>query len=136
MSNLNNLKKTLPEMEHSFSIDLEGSLTKQSWQGNFTCKIPNAKIQAMIAKHKTLLNGGFDEHLDIGTKNLHHMISYLRYTLTDIPKWWKDADMGYELYDINVIEAVYAKVLEFEKAWFEEIWGPGEEKAEESEANE
>lgn len=90
----------------------------------------------MIAKHKTLLNGGFDEHLDIGTKNLHHMISYLRYTLTDIPKWWKDNDMGYELYDINVIEAVYAKVLEFEKAWFEEIWGPAEEKVEEPEANE
>lgn len=126
MSNLNNLKKTLPDMEHSFSIDLEGSLLKKQYQGNFSCKIPNAKTQAMIAKHKVLLNGGFDEHLDIGTKNLHHMISYLRYTLIDSPKWWQEADMGYELYDINVIEAVYAKVLEFEKAWMEEIWGPAE----------
>lgn len=132
MNNLNNLKKTLPTMEHSFSINVEGLLTRQSWEGNFSCKIPNAKIQAQIAKHKVMLNGGFEQNLDIGTKNLHHMISYLRYTLVDVPKWWKDHDMGYELYDVNVIEDVYAKVLEFEKEWYESVWGPSEEPKEES----
>lgn len=129
MSNIGNLRKSLPDTDCSFSIDVEGLLTKEKYQGNFACKIPNVKTQAAIAKHKAMLNGGFDDGLDIGTRNLHHMISYLRYTLTETPKWWQAADMGYELYDVNVIEEVYQKVLDFEKSWYEQIWGPAKEEA-------
>lgn len=132
MSNIANLKKALPSTEHSFSISVEGNLTRNQYDGNFACKIPNIKTQAAIAKHKAMLNGGFEEGLDIGTRNMHHMISYLRYTLTEMPKWWKDEDLGYNLFDINVIETVYAKVLEFEKAWYEEVWGPAAEQKDES----
>lgn len=129
MSDIKDLKKSLPSMENSFSIvALEGILTKKQFEGNFTCKIPNMKTQALIAKHKAMLNGGMEASLDLGTRNLHHMLAYLRYTLTDYPKWWKENDLGYELFDINVIEEVYAKVLSFEKEWLESIWGP-EEKA-------
>lgn len=124
MSNLADLKKSLPEMENSFSIKEEGVITKNLYEGNFTCKITNCKSQAQIAKHKAMLNGGLEAGLDFGTKHLHNMISYLRYTLTEYPKWWKDADLGYELFDINIIELVYSKVLEFEKSWMESIWGP------------
>jgi hypothetical protein len=127
MNDISNLKKSLPEMEHSFTIQVEGMLTRLPFDGNFTCKIPNAKTQAAIGKHKAMLNGGFSSELDLGTRNLHHMISYLRYTLTDMPKWWKDADLGYDLYDVNVIEEIYSKVLQFEKAWYESVWGKPEE---------
>lgn len=130
MSNIANLKKALPSTEHSFSISVEGNLTKAMFEGNFTCRIPNIKTQAAIAKHKAMLNGGYEEGLDLGTRNMHHMISYLRYTLSDMPKWWKDEDLGYNLFDINVIESVYNKVLTFEKAWYEEIWGPASEQKE------
>lgn len=129
MSNFANLKKSIPPTETSFTIQTEGNLTKTQFEGNFACKIPNVKTQAAIAKHRAMLNGGFDDGLDIGTRNLHHMISYLRYTLTETPKWWQEADMGYELFDINVIEEVYQRVLDFEKAWFEQIWGPAKEEA-------
>ncbi len=135
MSEIASLKKSLPEMNHNFSINEEGLLTKKQFEGNFACKIPNIKIQAQIAKHKAMLNSGFEEGLDIGTRNLHHMISYLRYTLTETPKWWKDADLGYDLYDINVIESVYAKVLEFEKSWYESVWGKEEPLKEDAESD-
>lgn len=127
MSDINALNKALPLMENSFTIDEEGILKKIRYTGDFTCRIPNIKIQALISKHKAMLNGGFELGLDVGTKNLHHMISYLRYTLTEFPKWWKDADLGYDLYDINIVESVYAKVLEFEKSWYESVWGKDEE---------
>ena len=135
MSDFANMKKALPPTEHSFSIDVEGMLTKTRYQGNFQCRIPNIKTQAAIAKHKAMLNGGYEEGLDLGTRNMHHIISYLRYTLVTetLPKWWKDSDLGYDLFDVNVVEAVYNKVLEFEKSWYSEIWGPQAEEGESGE---
>lgn len=124
MSEIKDLKKSLPDMTHAFSIEEEGMLTRQMFRGDFKSKIPDAKTRAMIAKHKVMLNGGFEKDLDLGTKLLHQMVSYLRYTLTEFPKWWKDADLGYALYDVNVIEKVYDEVLAFEKTWYESIWGP------------
>lgn len=121
-------------MEHDFDYSGEGQITKFPYEGPFKCKIPNVKDQAAIAKHRAYLNGGYDQHLDVGTKNLHHMVSYLRYTLISYPDWWESSDLGYQLYDANVIEEVYANVLEFEQGWMEKVWGkPEEEKEDESE---
>lgn len=141
MVNIKDLAKELPSMEHEFEVDVQGAVTGIQYKGTFRCKIPNVRTQAMIAKHKAFLNGGFDRDLDLGTLNLHHMISYLRYTLIQpdkkketpagYPDWWHDADLGYELFDINVIEAVYQKVLDFEQEWTEKVWGPQGEEEEE-----
>jgi hypothetical protein len=51
------------------------------------------------------------------------MVSYLRYTITESPKWWKGADLGYELYDENVVKAIYEAVLDFETTWLKAVWG-------------
>lgn len=53
------------------------------------------------------------------------MISYLRYTLNvkECPRWWKESDLGYEMYDENVVEAIYDKVLEHEVQWMRAVWG-------------
>lgn len=133
MSNIKDLQKSLPDMTHRFEVDMKGQLTNLSYKGDFVCKIPSAKDQSAIAKHKAYLNGGFDDGLDVGTKNLHHMISYLRYTLKEFPKWWEDNDLGYELYDVNVIETVYGFVLEFEQSWMEKVWGKVEDVEDEQE---
>lgn len=129
MNNTSDLKKSLPEMEHEFSIsNLEGSLTKNTYSGNFTCKITNIKTQAQIKKLKAKLDEGLTG-LDFGVQKIHEMISYLRYTIIDSPKWWKDSDYGYELYDSNIVETLYNEVLKFEESWMEEVWGkPAEEK--------
>ena len=130
MSNIKDLEKSLPDMSHRFEVDLKGQLTNLGYKGEFVCKIPSAKDQSAIAKHKAYLNGGFEDGLDVGTRNLHHMISYLRYTLKEFPKWWEDNDLGYELYDVNVIETVYGYVLEFEQNWMKKVWGEVAEEVE------
>lgn len=126
MSETSALKKSLPAMEYSFSlINEEGNLTKKSFEGNFTCRISNLKMQAQIEKFRATLDGGIDG-LDLGIRRLHAMLAYLKFTLTDSPKWWKDSDYGYELLDISIVETVYNKVLKFEKDWVESIWGKPE----------
>ena len=77
-----------------------------------------------------MLNGEFPVYLDGGVRKIHKMISYLRFTLVDAPKFWRDADLGYDLRDDNVIDAIYAEVMSFEEEWLKKIWGSGEEEEE------
>lgn len=123
MNNINNLAEDIPETTHEFLIDLVGSVTKRRFAGEFKCKIPTLKDQAMIDKHRAVLNGEFPVYLDAGILKLHKMISYLRYTIVDAPMFWRNSDMGYELRDFNVIEGVYDEVMAFEDQWLKTIWG-------------
>jgi hypothetical protein len=54
------------------------------------------------------------------------MIAYLRFTLIDTPLFWRNADLGYDLRDDNVIEAVYDEVMAFENEWLKKVWGEGD----------
>ncbi len=123
MSKNNSLIDELPDTRHQFEIDLQGKVTKKRFAGEFACKIPNIKDQAMIAKHQAMLNGEYPIYLDAGVLKVHQMIAYLRYTLTEYPLFWKQSDLGYELRDFNIIEAVYDEVLAFEDEWLKQIWG-------------
>lgn len=123
MSNNKGLSKEIPETEYTFVIDLTGEITNKRYQGEFTCKIPTKKDQCMIDKHRAFLNGDIAEQLSPSTVILHHRIAYLRYTLKNVPKFWRDADLGYGLYDSNVVDRVYEEVLSFERRWLTEIWG-------------
>ena len=124
---INNLQSSIPDTTHQFQIDIVGRITKRRYLGEFSCKIPTIKDQAMIAKHEAMLNGEYPIYLDGAVKGLHKKIAYLRYTLVDVPKFWSDADLGYDLRDDNVIDAVYAEVMEFEDGWLLKIWGKEEE---------
>ena len=118
------MMKKLPSNLSSFNIaDVEGIITKTKYSGNFVSKVPNLRIQSDIAKFRGSLNGGDDGGLDQGTKNLHHMIAYLKFVLTEYPKWWEEADYGYELYDINVIEAIFEQAIKQEDIWVKAAWG-------------
>ncbi len=121
------LLKDLPPSTHSFSLDVEGNVTKKKFKGEFSCKITNIKTNVLISKHKAFLNGDMADFLDPGALRMNHMISYLRFTLTEFPTWWKDSDMGYDLFDPNVVEEVYDNVLKFEESWTKEVWGEKEE---------
>lgn len=123
MNKNNNLREELPDTTHLFVLDLQGRITKKRFVGEFKCKIATIKDQAMIAKHNALLNGEFPIYLDAGIQKIHKMISYLRYTLTDYPIFWRDSDLGYDLRDDNIIEAVYDEVIAFENKWLEQVWG-------------
>lgn len=132
MSKVNNLPKSMPDTSYEFTISLQGSVTKKLYAGEFTCKIQNLKDQAMIAKHEAALNGDAPMFLPPGILKLNKMIAYLRYTLTEVPKFWRDNDLGYELKDFNIVEAVYDEVLAFEERWIKLVWAPEEEVQEDS----
>lgn len=119
------MTQDIPDTNHVFQLDLIGSVTKRRFLGDFSCKIPTIKDQALIAKHEAMLNGEFPVYLNQGVLKVHKWISYLKYTLTDYPSFWRDSELGYSLRDANVIEAVYDEVLSFEDAWYKKIWGDG-----------
>jgi len=123
---LKHLPKTIPTRDHEFSINLQGILTKQDYEGTFKSKIPNLKAQAQMAKTKAFLNAGFEDSLDPSTKNLHHMVAYLKHTVTDGPEWFYSTDYGYDLYDMNIIEDIYQNILKAEESWLELVWGKSE----------
>jgi hypothetical protein len=123
MNKINDLYSDLPAMEKTFIVDVTGNFSKKRHVGEFTCRIPGIKEQCLINKHKAYLNGDQPDQLDIGTLKIHHMISYLRYTITESPKFWKESDLGYGLFDSNIIEDVYNKVLDHENNWLKSVWG-------------
>lgn len=133
MNKVNNLSETLPETTHTFQFDLIGRITKKRYLGEFSCKIPTLRDQSLIDKHRAMLDGEFPIYLKPGIKKFHEQIAYLRYVLTDVPKFWKDSDLGFDLRDDNIVEAVYDEVIAFENKWLNEIWkddGSAEEEKE------
>lgn len=134
MNKINELASTIPDTNHRFQIDLIGSVTKQKFLGEFICKIPTIKDQAQIAKYEAYLNGEFPVYLNQGVLNVHKWIAYLKFTLVDIPLFWKESELGYNLRDPNIIEAVYDEVLAFEETWYKTIWGTETDGSEEKEA--
>lgn len=123
MEGLKNLPKSLPESEVDFEIDVNGEYSNRPHKGQFRSKILTLRDQALVAKHKAHLNGDIAHQLDLTTLKLHQMISYLKYALKEVPKWWRDADFGYELLDMNVVEAVYNQALDHEEKYLRAVWG-------------
>lgn len=123
----------IPDTLHEFQIDLLGSITKRKFAGEFVCKIPTIKDQALIGKHEAYLNGEFPVYLNESILKVHKRIAYLKYTLVEVPRFWKNSDGGYELRDPNIIEAVYDEVIRFEEKWYLQIWGEPTENGPEGE---
>ncbi len=135
MSNSKHLPKSIPRFSPYFELpETLGSITKEPYSGRFKSQVPNGRIQANIAKYVAFLNGGMDATLDQATKDLHKMHSYCKFTLLECPDWFRDSDWGYDLYDLNVLEAVYNGVLGNEERWLEAIWGKKEAAGEDSKA--
>lgn len=115
---------SVPIKTHQFSIETVGNITTKRFIGDFTCQILNIKNRALVDKHRAFLNGEYAQEVDAATLWMHLMISHLRYALIgELPKWWVESDLGYELYDTNVIKAVYDAVMDFEAKWYTELHG-------------
>jgi len=124
MNKLKHLPKSIPDKNHVFSIEnVIGETTRTEYSGDFECVIPNNRTSAKIAKSKALYNGGLDASLDQFTKNLHHMVAYCKHTIREAPEWFIESEYGYDLYDFNILEEVYGKVLKLEEEWLSSVWG-------------
>ncbi len=122
-TDLKSLSKNLPEREYTFKIEIKGKVSAINYEGDFKARIPRNKEQSLIAKEKALLNAGFDATLSLEIKNLHAMVAYFRHTIINAPDWFVESAYGYDLFDINVLEDIYGKILEQEEKWMETIWG-------------
>ncbi len=114
--------KVLPPMEHTFSIEEKGSETGQPYAGTFTYKRPSLRVRTEINKTAAILDGGVVT-LDEETKYLHTVFARLKHTLSNVPDWWEKSDYGFELYDLNVVLAIYKATKEFDKEWEQKVLG-------------
>lgn len=118
--------KTLPSMTHVFTINTKGKSSSLPFEGTFTYKRPNIRIQSEIAKTAAILNGGIPG-LDEDIVFLHSVLATLKHTLSNCPEWWTKADFGFELEDTNVILEIYKATRDFENEWTNKVWGNQEE---------
>jgi len=59
--------------------------------------------------------------LEPETLMFNEAISHLRFTLIEYPDWWKEANMGMDLYDSNVVVEVYNKCSAFEEEYLNRL---------------
>lgn len=127
MSKTKKLPNELPPMELDFRIEVRGEVSGKMMTGDFKYRIPNLKAKSLAEKKRAELNAGMDSLIDASVGQLHFMIAYLRFTLVESPEWWSKEDYGYNLYDYNVVKAVFDKVEAFEVDYLKKVWGDSDE---------
>ncbi len=125
--------KSLPSMEHTFTVSIKGTDTGQMFDGTFKYKRPNIRKNSEISRTAALLDGGI-VGLDEDTRLLHEVAATLKHTLTEFPDWWEKSDFGFELHDSNVLFEIYRECMKFEKDWRDKVWTSEEPKKEDKKA--
>jgi len=110
----------LPDMTHTFKIQVKGRDSQINWAGEFVYKRPALGTRGRINVLRTRLNGDL-ETIDAETQILNEALAHLRYTLEKYPEWWSDTSFGFDLYDGNVISEIYNKCMDFEEQWTKRI---------------
>lgn len=126
--------KSLPSMEHTFTIKVKGSKTGRTYDGSFVYKMPDLFTETKISKMKARLSEGL--MLDDDMELLHEMLAYLSNTLTEFPDWWEKKLSNLETYDYNVYTEIYKECLNFEKKWKEQVWEEDEEEPKKAKSKE
>ena len=123
---MKNEMKSLPSMEHKFSIQVVGENTKMNWVGPFTYHRPTIGKTTEIEVTRARMSGDLATvHQDVGDQL--YVLAFLRSTLIDFPEWWRESDFGASLYDPNVIFEVFNECLEFEASWREKVHGTSDQ---------
>lgn len=112
----------LPAMEHKFSIQIVGEESNLNWAGEFLYRRPTLRERTMIDVMEKRMNGDLLT-IDPEVSGFNQAISHLRFTLKEVPDWFRDTDMGGNLYDGNVVLEIFNKCMEFEAAWRKKAFG-------------
>lgn len=107
-------------MEFTFELNKKGSSSGKLYEGSFTYKRLTIGSQGRAGVLKAKLNGDLTA-IDPEIDRLHEMLSWLRYGLIDYPDWWRECSFGENLYDLNILEELYLRVVDFEKEWTKKI---------------
>ncbi len=103
----------LPPQEHTFTIEVKGTQSGQTFDGSFTYARPTLGVNIQISKTIAFITGGLP--LDEDAKAVVEMLATLRHTIIKAPEWWAKSDCGSQLQDLNVIFAIMKECNDFEK---------------------
>lgn len=120
-------KLELPKMTHTFSINAKGKESQVHYIGDFTYVRPNLFKKIEISKMETRLSGDL-KNLPDETKIVNGMIAQLFYCLTTYPDWWKDSNFGQNLYDLEILEAIWMECNNFEQEFHKKVYGDKSDK--------
>lgn len=96
---------------YQFEVDWTDARGKR-WQGKFTSVIPNIGKQRQAGILQAKLNDGLPkEAIDPITDEINYIIAQSTVRLTQVPKWWKPAD----LLDVDLMYEVYRHISEHER---------------------
>lgn len=99
----------------SFSIDVEGSITKRRYEGVFKVRpllTHRQKLQRDEMKRQLL--GAMPESATNDAFKTAVIFSKIWIHLVEAPSWWKDAANGIELLDEEPVSAVVDKIVDIE----------------------
>jgi hypothetical protein len=95
----------------TFSLNVVGDATKTTWAGEFTVKTKLSwRDQLNMDKMRRELLGPDPQGASQDAVAQAVILSELAARLTDAPKWWTESKGGIDLYDDNVLTAIYEKV--------------------------
>jgi hypothetical protein len=122
-------KYALPDMEHTFKIQIEGNESKINWAGEFKYRRPSLGTRGQIDVMRCKLNQDL-RSIDQETNLIHTALAHLRFTLHATPEWWQESDYGGDLMDANVVTEIYSKCMDFERDWAKKVHGGEPEEVE------
>lgn len=111
----------LPKNEKQFHISLEGEISGERYEGDFTCVcVPTISVRNKISRDE-LREAGDLASAPIELFLRARWLSNCAARLLDWPQWWDGAQRGQGLLDDNVLKAVYDQCIEAEIEWRQNV---------------
>lgn len=106
----------LPETQSAFDFTFTSDLGKK-YDGQFTVNcLLNMRQKHLLELEKTRLLGNYPNPTD-ELAGIAVILANLRGRIVNGPTWWEQSDGGYNLTDIDVLTALYNKVIAVEAEW-------------------
>ncbi len=112
----------------AFLLNVTGDNTGTELTGNFEAKqrLSHRDYLNKDAFRRSLIGDRADQAAT-DTMVRAEMLSHLKASIVDAPKWWRESSDGLDLYDDNVVFDLYNKVVEGQNKAVEAIQKKGEE---------
>lgn len=97
---------------HTFTISVIGDTTNEKWHGTFKARVRMSHRDSMLRDRlrRQMLGNDSPALATPRAQSQAQIFSFLDVTLVEAPAWWKDNGNGQDLYDDNVVAAVFDEV--------------------------
>jgi hypothetical protein len=112
----------------TFVVDVEGSITKQRFQGLFKVRpLLSHRDKLRRDELKRSLIGAQPDATSVNAMRISEIFSKIWAHTVEAPSWWKDAGNGLDLIDEEPVVAVIDKIVELEQELLGTLTKAGEE---------